>query len=149
MTNFELSVEKHLMTSLYSFTLSLHLFYLGCSKRLVKEYELKLFRLMHCYILSKIVLQPIHLNSVKNSLKAQNKSISQLEDVTMMHSRLAEHYMNQMRNIREIEIFPMLETLIEDRRVSKKLLEVLSYDLKKAEPIIRLEVREFNFFCSL
>ena len=43
----------------------------------------------------------------------------------------------------------MLETLIEDRRVSKKLLEVLSYDLKKAEPIIRLEVREFNFFCSL
>lgn len=104
---------------------------------------------MHCYILSKIVLQPIHLNSVKNSLKAQNKSISQLEDVTMMHSRLAEHYMNQMRNIREIEIFPMLETLIEERRVSKKLLEVLSYDLKKAEPIIRLEVRELTFSALL
>ena len=43
---------------------------------------------MHYYILPKIVLQPINLNYVKNPLKVQKKSISQLEDVTIMHSRL-------------------------------------------------------------
>ena len=43
---------------------------------------------MHYYILAKTVLQPIDLNYVKNPLKAQNKSISQLEDVTLMNSQL-------------------------------------------------------------
>ena len=43
---------------------------------------------MHYYILAKTVLQPIDLNYVKNPLKAQNKSISQLEDVTLMNSHL-------------------------------------------------------------
>lgn len=104
------------------------------------EYEHNLFRMLHCYILSNIMLQPRDIECVYNALKAQNKSICQLEDVTLMHSRLAEHYAAQMRNLREVEILPLVEQLVEENRVGKELLQMLDKDLNKAEPLIRREV---------
>lgn len=95
---------------------------------------------MHCYILSKIILQPRDIECVKNASKGHNKSISLLEDNMLLHSRLAEHYMSQLRNIREVEIFPILELLVDENRIGKDLLQMLVYDLRKAEPAIRKEV---------
>jgi len=109
-------------------------------KERIYEYELKLFRLMHCYILSKIILQPRDIECVKNASKGHNKSISLLEDNMLLHSRLAEHYMSQLRNIREVEIFPILELLVDENRIGKDLLQMLVYDLRKAEPAIRKEI---------
>lgn len=96
--------------------------------------------MLHCYILPKIQLDPIDLESVCASLKTQNKALAQLEDVTLMHSRLAEHYMNQMRTLRHDAILPVLEELVNAGQVSKELCEILIYDIKKAEPNLRDEV---------
>ena len=97
--------------------------------------------MLHCYILPRIQLHPSDLEDVKTALKAQNKSIRKLEDVTMMHSRLAEHYMNQMKTIREVEVLPILDDLVQRNIVTKELKEALDYDIRKAEPLLRKEVR--------
>lgn len=96
--------------------------------------------MLHCYILPKIKLHPCDLVSVQTALEAQNKSITKLEDVALMHTRLAEHYLNQMRNIREVEILPMMEELVDNNIVTEELRTVLLYDIKKAEPMLRKEV---------
>ena len=98
---------------------------------------------MHCYILSKIVIQPRDLPCVIKALNTQNKSISQLEDQTLVHSRLAEYYLSQMRSMRESEIAPSIETLIETKMITKELAEILLSDIKKAEALLRQEV-QFN-----
>eukprot|EP00111_Clytia_hemisphaerica_P024223 TCONS_00071375-protein len=105
-------------------------------------YEQNLFKMLHCYVLPRIQLYPADLESVNNALKAQNKAISQLEDVTLMHTRLAEHYMTQMRNIREVEVLPMLDELVNGGQVSEELFETLMYDIKKAEPALRNEINQ-------
>jgi len=101
--------------------------------------------MLHCYILPRIQLHPADLERVFTSLKAQNKAIAQLEDVTLMHTRLAEHYMTQMRNIREVEVLPVLDDLVNNGLVSQELFEVLEYDIKKAEPNLRDEVSKQTF----
>ena len=109
-------------------------------KEKIIAYEQNLFKMLHCYIFPKIQLYPVDLDSVNASLKAQNKALSQLEDVTLMHSRLAEHYMNQMRSIRQDTIFPVLEELFQAGQVSKELCDILMYDIIQTEPNLREEV---------
>lgn len=106
----------------------------------IVDFERNLFKMLHCYILPKVQLYPADLDRMNTALKAQNKCITQLEDITLMHTRLAEHYLSHMRSLRQTDIFPTLETLVETGAVSEELVEVLMYDIKKAEPALRDEV---------
>ena len=102
--------------------------------------------MLHCYILDKIVLHPQDIHLARAAQEAQIKTIAQLEDITMMHSRLAEHYTSQMRNIRDMDVLPHVERMLEENKLHHQLLEVLSKDLQKSEPHIRKEVRKGNIF---
>ncbi|XP_065677037.1 uncharacterized protein LOC100198077 isoform X1 [Hydra vulgaris] len=104
------------------------------------QYEQSLFRMMHCYILSKIIFEPRDLPCVIKALNTQKKVISKLDDQTLIHSRLVEFYSSKMTNIREQDIAPSIETLLETNMITKKLSEILLLDIKKAEALLRQEV---------
>ncbi|XP_065649645.1 uncharacterized protein LOC100198077 isoform X5 [Hydra vulgaris] len=104
------------------------------------QYEQSLFRMLHCYILSKIIFEPRDLPCVIKALNAQKKVISKLDDQTLIHSRLVEFYISKMTNIREQDIAPSIETLLETNMITKELSEILLLDIKKAESLLRQEV---------
>lgn len=100
--------------------------------------------MLHCYILGKVTLQPCDIEVVQGALTAQQKAISLLEDTALVHSRLADHYLAQMRNMRELEILPVLEQLFENYMVDREFIDGLLFDLQKAERSLRNEVCIFS-----
>ena len=96
--------------------------------------------MLHCYILSRVKLHPEDIARVSAAYRAQLKVISQLEDKVDLHTRLAEHYMKEMRKIRENEILPMLEAMLSEGYGDTEFLDTLQKDLLKAENVIRSEV---------
>eukprot|EP00794_Sanderia_malayensis_P005321 gene5321-5990_t len=104
---------------------------------LVKEYQRSLFRLLHCYILAKVELHPEDTRQVLEAHKMQLRSISLVDEQVMLHRRIAEQYINQMRDIRENEILPNYQDLMSENMCNDEVVQMIvhqvCHDLEKAK----------------
>ncbi len=112
----------------------------------MQEYQRSLFRLLHCYILGKVELHPEDTRQVMQAHQLQLRAISQADDEVMMHKRIVEQYINQMREIRENEILPFYTEVMNQSLHSKEFVEMLKNDLLNDLEKVRDEVKVFITF---
>lgn len=113
---------------------------------MIQDYQRCLFRLLHCYILSKVKLHPEDTDQVLQARDVQLKSISLVDEEVMMHKRIAEQYASQIKDLRETEILPLFDELAAGRGISSEALSLLKKDVLDDVHQITIQV---NLHCFI
>lgn len=112
---------------------------------LIEEYETSLFRLLHCYILEKIKLNPEDIAQVERVYDSQLQAILVLDDAIVMHKRLSESYFSELKQLQESRILPFFSHIAANGGCSLKMISLLLENVSKDLDKISNDVRMINW----